>query len=331
MSGRTMEFDGVVRLTRMAVGYLIFTLVVGFSAINTGNNSLYIALSFMLAGLIISGMASKGGLKKIELEIGGIDEASVGQTAYGVVKAVNRSRIWNVRDVVVFADGLERPLFLPLLRRGETVRIEARFVFPRRGKIRFHTARLYTRYPFGLFLKKRQLKLSGEIIVFPRLFARSAHLDTIEVLRGDKARADRLGPGSDIRSFRDYVRGDSLRQVHWKRSASVGRWIMKETELEANQSVEIAVDSVLPPDATEDQFEEMISQAATLVRDAIDAQLEVALHTPGGSVRGGGDGARRPMFEVLALLEPSGEGWAEWNDPHTVVFSLRRGSEKRSA
>ena len=58
MPARTIEFDGVVRLTQLAVGYLVFTLVVGFSAINTGNNSLYIALAFMLAGLIIYGVAS---------------------------------------------------------------------------------------------------------------------------------------------------------------------------------------------------------------------------------------------------------------------------------
>ena len=107
--------------------------------------------------------------------------------------------------------------------------------------------------------------------------------------------------------------------------------MIKETELEANQSVEIAVDPVVPKGATPEEFEEMISEAATLVRDAIDAQLEVVLHTPAGSLRGGGDVARRPMFEVLALIEPSGEGWVEWTDPHTVVFSLRGRSEQRSA
>jgi uncharacterized protein (DUF58 family) len=331
MSARTMEFDGVVRLTRLAVGYLIFTLVVGFAAINTGNNSLYIGLSFMLAGLLISGVASKNGLSQIELQFSNIEEAWVGEPAWGLITATNRSRIWNVRDVVLFCDGLEEPVIFPLLRRGETVHVESSFVFSRRGRVRERTARLYTRYPFGLFLKRRRLTLEGETIVFPRLLPRSAEIDTVEILRGDKAKADKLGPGTEVRAFREFQRGDSLRHVHWKKSAGRGRWIIKETELEANQSVEMAVDSVLPPGAGEEEFEQMISAAATLVRDAIDAGLEVTLHTPGGTVRGGGDGARRPMFEVLALLEPSGEGWAEWTSPHTIVFSLRRGDELRSA
>lgn len=331
MNARSIEFDGVVRLTQLAVGYLVFTLVVGFSAINTGNNSLYIALSFMLAGLLISGVASKGGLKHITLEIGGIEEAWVGQTAYGYVRATNHSRVWHVRDVVLFADGLEDPIFFPVLRRGETVQVEARFAFTRRGRIRLGSARLYTRYPFGLFQKRRRVPLAGEVIVFPRLFSRSAVMQTVEILRGEKARADKLGPGSEIRAFRDYSRGDSLRQVHWKKTASTGRWVIKETELESNQSVEIAVDPVVPAGTDPEEFEEMISEASTLVRDAIDAQLEVVVHTPQGSVRGGGDVARRPMFEILALLEPTGEGWAEWTDPHTVVFSLRGRREQRPA
>ena len=32
--------------------------------------------------------------------------------------------------------------------------------------------------------------------------------------------------GTEIHSFREFVRGDSLRQVYWKKSASLGRWIM---------------------------------------------------------------------------------------------------------
>ena len=32
----------------IGIGFCIFTVFVGFAAINTGNNALYIALSFML-------------------------------------------------------------------------------------------------------------------------------------------------------------------------------------------------------------------------------------------------------------------------------------------
>ncbi len=331
MRKKSPEFNGVVRLTRIGTGYLAFTLVIGFAAINTGNNSLYIGLAFMLGGLLISGLASKGGLKRIEVEFVSVDEAWAGRPAHGILRATNSSRIWNVRDVLLISDELEKPLLLPLLQRGDTIQREARFLFRRRGRLQFKTASLYTRYPFGLFNKKRRVSFVGEAIVYPALLEPPLELLTADVLAGEMERTERLGPGSEIHAFREYIRGDSLKQVHWKKSASVGRWIMKQTETESTQTIEVAVDTVMPPGATEEEFERMISEAATYLDLAIARRLEVVLHTPAGTIRGGGDAARRPIFEALALLEPAGEGWGRWSDPQTVVFSLRRSSESLTA
>ena len=331
MPAHPAEFEGVVRLTRIGTGYLIFTLVIGFAAINTGNNSLYIGLAFMLGGLIVSGVASKGGLKKVQVEFVSLDEAWAGRPAAGILRATNSSKIWNVRDVLLISDELESPLMFPLLERGATLQREAKFLFRRRGKIQFKTASLYTRYPFGLFMKKRKVSFVGEAIVYPRLLDPPLDLQTADVLTGEMGRTERLGPGSEIRAFREYVRGDSLKQVHWKKSASIGRWIMKQTETESTQTIEVAVDSVMPPGATEEEFELMISEAASYLHQAMISRLEVVLHTPGGTIRGGGIAARRPIFEALALLEPAGEGWARWSSPDTVVFSLRGTNESLTA
>jgi len=326
-----IDFNGVVRFTRIGTAYLIFTLLVGFAAINTGNNSLYIALAFMLGGLIISGMASKGGLKRMELEFLGLREAWAGQAASGSLRLVNRSRVWNVRDVVVTSDELEEPMLFPLIRRGETVEAEGKFLFRRRGRVQLKSANLYTRYPFGLFLKKRKVKLHGEAIIYPSLLRGGSDLVTANRQAGQVGHADRVGPGSEIRSFREYQPGDSLRQIHWKKTASVGRWIMKQTELESHQFIEIAIDPTIPPGASAEEFERLVSECATYVRDALHDRLEIALHTPDGTIRGGGEAAWDPMFEALALVQSSTASWAAWFDSSTVVFSLDREHETRSA
>src|SRR5213083_854045 len=94
------QFEGVVRLTRIGTGFLVFTLVIGFAAINTGNNALYIGLSFMLAALLLSGMASKGGLKHLRVEFDSVEDSWAGRPAHGRLRVVNRSRIWNMRDII---------------------------------------------------------------------------------------------------------------------------------------------------------------------------------------------------------------------------------------
>src|SRR5688500_3046632 len=83
------EFNGVVRLTKVGTAYVLATIVLAVAALNTGNNALYIAVAFMLGSLLLSGLASKGGLKKVDVEIGGIDEAWAGLVADGTLRVRN--------------------------------------------------------------------------------------------------------------------------------------------------------------------------------------------------------------------------------------------------
>src|SRR5438445_3336256 len=129
----TFAFEGVLRLTSIGTSFVIFTIVIGFAAINTGNNSLYIGLAFMLACLLLSGVASKGGLKHLSVELGGIDEAWAGRASEGRLRIANSSPIWNVRDVVVTSDELDAPLLITSLQRRSALLVAAPFLFEKRG------------------------------------------------------------------------------------------------------------------------------------------------------------------------------------------------------
>ena len=66
-TGHPWQFDGVVRLTRVGTTYILATVILAIAAINTGNNAIYIAVALMLGCLLLSGLASKGGLKHLSL------------------------------------------------------------------------------------------------------------------------------------------------------------------------------------------------------------------------------------------------------------------------
>ncbi len=317
----TWQFEGVVRLTRIGTSFVVFTVVIGFAAINTGNNSLYIGLSFLLGCLLLSGIASKGGLEHLVVELDGIDEAWAMRTAHGRLRIINRSRIWNVRDVILTSDDLAAPLSLPLIeRRGEVV-AHAQFRFRRRGLVQPSRVGLYTRYPFGFFLKKRRVRLSGDVVVFPRLLDEDVVRDRFRAIEGELHSSNRVGGGTELHSFRDYVRGDSLRRVHWKKSASLGRWIIKQTEIEAGRSVHVVVDPYRPGGVSEEEFEEMISEAATFLDGALRGELEIAFSIPAMTLRSDRD-TEASMFRALALLEATREPIAQVVDGDSVVFSV---------
>jgi len=317
-------FDGVVRLTRIGTSYVVFTVVIGFAALNTGNNALYIALTFMLGCLLLSGIASKGGLKHLAVELTAVDQAWAGRPADARLRVVNRSRIWNVRDVVITSDDLAAPVLIPLIGRRSEIEVAASFLFQRRGVVELKRLDFYTRYPFGFFLKKRRIRMQGEVVVFPCILGEGAAHEAFRPVHGDESTINRPGAGTEIHSFREYVRGDSLRHVYWKKSASLGRWIMKQTEAEAARAVHVVVDPYRRRSTTDDEFEEMISEAATFVFHALRRELDVVLTLPRVTARAGEEQAGGALFRALALLEPVYEPVHFPLERDTVVFAVGR-------
>jgi uncharacterized protein (DUF58 family) len=326
------QFNGVVRLTKIGISFIIFTVFAGFAAINTGNNALYIGLSFMLGALMLSGIASKGGLKHLRVELEGVDEAWAGRVARGRLRVVNRSRIWNVRDLILTADELAAPILVSLVPRRGDVAVDAAFLFRRRGLVQLTSIDMYTRYPFGFFLKKRRVTISGDVVVYPQLLDEDLARERFSVAEGDQHPSSRPGPGSDVHSFREYTRGDSLRHVAWKKSASLGRWIIKQTESDAGRAVYVVVDPYKPRAASDDDFERMVSEAATFLREALRRDLEVIVVMPRVELRARGGEAARAIFRALALLEPVYEAGRTLCAPtDAVVFAVRRADERKSA
>ena len=329
-SALSWQFNGVVRLTRIGTGFLLFTLVIGFAAINTGNNALYIALSFMLGALLLSGIASKGGLKHLRVDFDSVDEAWAGRAAHGRLRITNRSRIWNMRDLIVTSDELDAPLFIPLLGRRAADAFDVAFRFHRRGIVHLKSVDLYTRYPFGLFLKKRRVRIDGEVVVYPQLLDEEVARERFRAVEGELFDSHRPGPGHDVHSFRGYVRGDSLRHVAWKKSASLGRWIIKQTELEAGRAVHVVVDPFKPRGASDDEFERMISEAATVAFDALRRELDLIVSVPHLTLRSDRDGGSA-IFRALAPLAASRQRVALPVERTSIIFSLRGADERKTA
>lgn len=316
------EFNGVVRLTKVGTTYIISTVILAVAAVNTGNNAIYIAVALMLGCLMLSGLASKGGLKHLHAEILGLNEAWAGRPTDGALRIRNDSRIWNVRDVVLTSEAVAAPVLVPLIpKRGEVV-VPVPFLFPRRGLAHVSTVDSYTRYPFGFFLKKRRLRVQSEIVVYPHILAEEIARERFRPVTGEESNVARPGYGPEIHAFREYVRGDSLRQVHWKKSASLGRWIIKQHEADAARSVLVVVDPYKPRQASDARFEEMVTDAATFIYHAVKRGLDVTLSLPRVTIRAHEAEAAGALFRALALLEPAYEPVYQMLERDAVFFSV---------
>ena len=181
-----------LRPTRAGWMFLLINLGVGFAALNTGNNLLYLVLSLLLAFLTLSGLLSESALRGIEIRrtlsseiYAGTDNPVLLEVrnfqrkvpAFAIV-VEDRCRSPRPDDVGIEDDWrLTSDRDLPVMGRVFALRVGPECTEVRtyalhpelRGELRFHSFRVSTRFPFGLFLKSRTIHAPDTALVFPEI------------------------------------------------------------------------------------------------------------------------------------------------------------------
>ena len=233
---------------------LVFLSVgVGFAAINTGNNLLYLLLGWMLSFIIASGVLSEATLRALVVERRPppkifASEPFLMEVVIKNGKPKRASYSIEVEDLQAGVPIDKRCYFLKI-PEAKSQRTSYRHTFVRRGLYTLTGYRLATKFPFALFRKSRDVDAPLDLLVYPARVAvprpppRSA-------TRGD-ATADRLGRRGEFFGLREHRAGDDRRDVHWKSSARSGRLLVREYEDELARRLVIAVDNALPKEVRE--------------------------------------------------------------------------------
>ena len=77
----------------------------------------------------------------------------------------------------------------------------------------------------------------------------------------------RAGEGGDLLALRRYEAGDSHRLIHWKASARADRWLVRQFSAERTEALELWLDTDAAVWPRPEQFELLVSFAATLAED----------------------------------------------------------------
>jgi uncharacterized protein (DUF58 family) len=300
--------DWGLRITNFGLGYILMCLVVAIAATNTGNNGLYVVLAAMLAGMVVSGMLSRRNVRAVSCEIETVGEVVATRPSYLKLRLENRLRAGKAQALFFLHDALPGPLWIDPLRPGEKREIVVEGTFRRRGVLRQADAGLVSRFPLGLFRKYRRATLPHEIVVYPLPQASPAPEVPAEDARGGRSHAARRGSGAEIRTLRDFLPGDDPRDLHWKQSARMRRWIVREREAERDRAVFLVVDNALEdlsePSALE-ELEGRISRCAAQALLLLSRGNEVGLLARGVKVAArAGRSQRIRVLDALARLEP---------------------------
>ena len=303
-----------IRVTNFGLGYILMCLVVAIAALNTGNNGLYLVLAAMLSAMVVSGFLSRRNVRGVRCEIETAGEVIATRPAWLKVRLENRLRTATAQALFFLHESLPGPLWVDPLGPGEKREVVVESVFPRRGVFHEADAGLLSRFPLGLFRKYRRARLAREVVVYPLPETIPVPEIPPEDPRGGRPHPRQRGGGTDIRTLREFAPGDDPRDLHWKQSARMRRWIVREREAERDRVLFLAVENALPDPADPDalaRFERAVSRAAGAALLLLSRGSEVGLHARGVKVPAhGGQSQRLRIMDALARLEVVAAGTA---------------------
>lgn len=250
--------------------------IVGFSAWNTGNNLLFLVLSFLAAGMIVGFVAGGVCLKKLDVRMRFPETIFAGEETSILVSIHNRKRLFSSYSVVAEVRGKERdesiaaadlrrllpgPIakrlakapvvrrtlnYFAYLPRNRTTEAKVPHIFPTRGRFLIKDFELSTKFPFAFFRHRRRLPArETELIVLPQIEPLSSEIDDIPLEAGQLI-SQKRGSGQDLLSLRDYQPHDDLRRVDWKATARSRGLIVREFSAEDDRKITVFLDPRMP-------------------------------------------------------------------------------------
>ena len=153
-------------------------------------------------------------------------------------------------------------------KTGGGILFNASFQPERRGKIAFGGAYIFRKGIFGLLKKGKIVSNPGSFLVLPEIkesFEIPENEGDSANEKNEKTREmQEVGSGFELRSLREFVPGDSIRNIHWKSSAKSGELRTKEFYKEVDSGSVVFVDNFFEEHYSED-FEKILSAAASLL------------------------------------------------------------------
>jgi len=325
-----------IRPTREGWWCLAVTVGLGLTAMNTGNNLLYLLESMVLALIVISGALSEQSVRGVRVSSRVPDEIYAGTPC--LVGAVVRN---TKKRRPSYSVTLERPgtrgglrvlrrgapmsndrlAYLARLGPGEDRLVSWEETLPRRGRHRLAGVRVVTRFPFGLFVKAARPTGAEDVVVYPRrVLPPPALLRQVGGLGNAPAR--RRGRGHDLHDLRAYHSGDDPRLIHWRVTARTGTLTMRELEAETAQDAYL----VLRGDGQSDgeRLDAALADAAAVASALLKRGARVGMVGPGIDIPlGQGAAHARRILTALALYEPGTQPTARPPErARTVVVDL---------
>jgi len=175
----------------------------------------------------------------------------------------------------------DRRFFLKLTNRNGYTDFSYQLTALRRGQFTFGAAGLRIATPFGLVYRQAHIPIDDVVKVYPVLPTEKEGLQSkFYMARTESRQMKTYGPGREFSQLRDYRRGDDIKNIHWKKSARCGKYVVKEYTPELGQNIFIVIDGgrlMMAETAGRSKVDWAVGSAISLAREALSMKDAVGV------------------------------------------------------
>lgn len=246
------------------------TLLLGFAAVNTGNNLLYLLVSALLGFMAVSGVLGKWNLAHLEVHLDPAEEVYAELPTLLGIRLVNRKSRLPTFLMEAVLDG--HSVLFPNVDAARERRRNLMYTFPRRGRQTLPPVTLRSRFPINFFIRQQTMQARQALVVLPKP-RRCTLPDLPDPGGGQGEQSNWLkGQEGDISRIGNYRGDEPLKRIHWKLSARHDA--LKVKEFSAATQPPVVLDLGRMPGRN---VEERIGAAVYLVTRLLKAGRAVGL------------------------------------------------------
>lgn len=299
-------FPRKLSVTKEGKIVILISFGLGFAAVNTGNNLLYLLFGLALSLIVISGILSEINLRRFTIDIT-IPKRCQAKTEILLTCRItsNRKRyaFYSVEVWPIFEKGvdvIEKALFLEV-NPGKTEDRNCKITFPLRGEYKLQGIAVSTSFPFSFFEKAYIKPCEGLVYVYPKIYMMD--LPDYQYLNsGFETSRPVFGIDGDFFGVREFRDGDNPKRIHYRLSAGKPNPILVESEDMGSLSVWLVLKNIDQGYGNE-TVEKAIEKTASMAKHLLEKGFEVGVVTCSGVVSKGRGGAQlERILDFLAVL-----------------------------
>lgn len=275
--------------------YVVLTLLLGFAAVNTGNNLLFLTVSAMLGFMAVSGILGWMNIRWLFVKLTVPDEIYANLDSLVTIHVSNTKKY--LPSFLLKVELCSRQLFIPLLDKNGISTGSIVTSFAKRGRINIPDAVISSPFPVNFFVRYTTAKINHSLVVFPTPVSSAALLSINGQGDGGGGFSQAKGYEGDLIKIGNYTGAEPLKLIHWRLSAK--HEILKVKELSAISDSPVIIELEKLPGHNAEQ---RLSLAAFLVNMLVRENRPVGLKTAEVTITPSlSRGHRLHLLETLAL------------------------------